>query len=67
MTNNKGKIIRVLVVDDYLIVRAGLHSMINGQSDMVVVAEAANGQEAIELFEKHQPDITLMDLPNARH
>lgn len=62
MTDNEGKMIRVLVVDDYPIVRAGLLSMINGQSDMVVVAEAANGQEAIELFEKHQPDITLMDL-----
>lgn len=36
--------------------------MISNQPDMVVVAEAANGQEAIELYRQHQPDITLMDL-----
>lgn len=53
---------RVLIVDDYAVVREGLRSIINAQPDMLVVAEAKNGKEAIELFRQHQPDITLMDL-----
>lgn len=54
--------IKVMVVDDHLVVRVGLVTMINTQSDMTVVAEAANGQQAIDLFQQHQPDITLVDL-----
>lgn len=57
-----GNPIRILIVDDHLVVRMGLRSMIETQSDMVVVAEAANGSEAIELFRVHRPDIVLMDL-----
>src|SRR6184192_3070603 len=56
------KPIRVLIVDDHLVVRIGLRSMIDTQSDMVVVAEAANGREAVALFREHRPEITLMDL-----
>ncbi|SKB11135.1 Uncharacterized transcriptional regulatory protein YxjL [Planktothrix sp. PCC 11201] len=61
MTNQLNKI-RVLIVDDHSIVRQGLVSLLNREEDLTVVAEAGNGQEAIELFRKYQPDITLMDL-----
>lgn len=54
--------IRILIVDDHLVVRVGLRSMIDTQPDMSVVAEAANGQEAVELFHEHRPDLVLMDL-----
>ena len=54
--------IRLLIADDHLVVRMGLRSMIDTQPDMGVVAEAANGQEAVELFREHKPDIALMDL-----
>ena len=52
----------VLVVDDHPVVRAGLRAMIDAQPDMETVAEAANGEEAVDLFRRHQPAITLMDL-----
>lgn len=54
--------IRVMVAEDHFVVRAGLSSIINSQPDMVNVAEARNGRQAIEMFGKHQPDVTLMDL-----
>ena len=54
--------IRLLIADDHLVVRMGLRSMVDPQAGMVVVAEAANGREAIELFREHKPDIALMDL-----
>jgi two-component system, NarL family, response regulator len=54
--------ITIMVVEDHFVVRAGLTAIINSQPDMVMVAEAGNGQQAIELFAKHQPDVTLMDL-----
>jgi DNA-binding NarL/FixJ family response regulator len=54
--------IRLLVVDDHHIVRSGLTSLINSEPDMTVVAEANNGQQAIDLFRQHRPDVTLMDL-----
>ena len=54
--------IRVLIADDHFVVRMGLRSMIDSQSDMEVVAEAANGREALELFRRYKPDIALMDL-----
>jgi len=54
--------IRVLVVDDHPIVRDGIARLIGTQSDMELIAEAADGREAIEQFRKHRPDITLMDL-----
>jgi DNA-binding NarL/FixJ family response regulator len=56
------KHIKVLVVDDHPLMRAGLSSEINVQSDMRVVAEASNGEQAIECFRAHRPDITLMDI-----
>ena len=54
--------IRLLIADDHLVVRVGLRSMLDTQPGMVVVAEAANGREAFELFREHKPDVTLMDL-----
>jgi len=54
--------IRLLIADDHLVVRVGLRSMLDTQPGMAVVAEAANGREAIELFREHKPDVTLMDL-----
>ena len=54
--------IRILVADDHPIVREGLAGLIEDEEDMIVVGEAANGREAIELFNQHQPDVTLMDL-----
>jgi len=56
------KKIRILLADDQPIVRGGLAAMINLRSDMTVVAEASQGREAIQLFRRHRPDITLMDL-----
>jgi DNA-binding NarL/FixJ family response regulator len=54
--------IRVLAVDDHPLLREGIAGLIADESDMTLVAEAANGREAIEQFRAHRPDVTLMDL-----
>lgn len=54
--------IQVLSVDDHPLLREGIAALIGNQTDMRLVAEACNGREALELFRKHRPDITLMDL-----
>jgi DNA-binding NarL/FixJ family response regulator len=54
--------ITVLAVDDHPVLRQGIAALIAAQSDMTLVAEAANGREAIQQFRAHQPDVTLMDL-----
>jgi DNA-binding NarL/FixJ family response regulator len=54
--------IRVLSADDHALLREGIAAVITGQSDMVMVAQASTGREAIQLFREHRPDITLMDL-----
>ncbi|HEY1599169.1 MAG TPA: response regulator transcription factor [Pirellulales bacterium] len=54
--------IRVLCVDDHSLVRKGISSIVANESDIKLVAEAANGRMAVELFRQHKPDVTLMDL-----
>src|ERR1700675_1544760 len=54
--------IGVLTVDDHPLLREGIATLVNVESDMQLVAEASNGQEAIEEFRLHRPDVTLMDL-----
>ena len=54
--------IGILSVDDHPLLREGIAALVNAESDMKLVAEAANGQEAIDKFRLHQPDVTLMDL-----
>jgi DNA-binding NarL/FixJ family response regulator len=49
-------------VDDHAVLREGIAALIANQPDMELVAEACDGREAVELFRKHQPDVTLMDL-----
>jgi DNA-binding NarL/FixJ family response regulator len=54
--------IRILIADDHTLLREGIAELIADETDMTLVAEAANGQEAIEQFRRHHPDVTLMDL-----
>jgi two-component system NarL family response regulator len=54
--------IRVILADDHPVVRDGLVAIVNQQSDMQVVAEAGDGEEAITLFEQHMPDVMVLDL-----
>jgi DNA-binding NarL/FixJ family response regulator len=54
--------IRILCVDDHPLMREGITAVIQNEPDMLVVGEASNGQEALQEFRKHRPDITLMDL-----
>jgi two-component system, NarL family, response regulator len=56
------KPIRILIAEDHLIARAGVQAIVNAQSDMVIVAEAGNGEQALSLYRKHRPDVTLMDM-----
>ena len=58
--------IRLLVVDDHPMVRTGIGAVISGQADMTLVAEAEDGQEALAMYERHRPDVTLMDLQMPR-
>jgi DNA-binding NarL/FixJ family response regulator len=54
--------IRILAVDDHPLVRQGIAGLVGVQQDMVLVAEACDGREAIQQFRVHHPDVTLMDL-----
>ena len=55
-------LIRILSVDDHALLRKGIAALVNAEPDMKLVAEASNGQEAIDAFRLHRPDVTLMDL-----
>ena len=61
MSDNSSRI-RILTVDDHPLLRAGIAGLIADEADMVLVAEAENGRDAIEQFARYRPDITLMDL-----
>jgi DNA-binding NarL/FixJ family response regulator len=61
MTTNE-RPIRTLIVDDHPVLREGLAAMLDSQIDMTLVAEASNGQSAIDLYRLHRPDVTIMDL-----
>src|SRR3981081_4218751 len=54
--------IGILSVDDHPLLREGIAALLNTECDMKLVAEASNGQEAIDKFRLHRPDVTLMDL-----
>ncbi|MFF1610128.1 response regulator [Amycolatopsis sp. NPDC058278] len=54
--------IRVLLVDDQRLVRAGFRSILDGEDDITVVAEAADGREALQAAHDHHPDVVLMDI-----
>jgi DNA-binding NarL/FixJ family response regulator len=54
--------IRILSVDDHPLIRQGIAGLVATQEDMNLIAQAANGREAIQQFHRHRPDITLMDL-----
>jgi two-component system NarL family response regulator len=62
MSNTAQRPIRLLLVDDHLIVRAGLKTLLESQPDLRVVAQAGSGPAALEQCGAHQPDIVLMDL-----
>lgn len=59
---NAGNTVRVLAVDDHPIVRRGIALLLSTEPDLKLVAEAANGREAIQQFRAHRPDVALMDL-----
>jgi len=54
--------IRVLTVDDHSLIRSGIAAAMQGEEDILLVGESANGREAIESFRTHRPDVTLMDV-----
>ena len=59
IVNNK---ISIMVIDDQAVVRQGFVALINTVADMDVIAEGINGQQAIDLYSQHRPDVTLIDL-----
>jgi len=58
--------IRVMIVDDHAILRAGLRMLVNAQADMEVVSEAPDGEKAIQKVQESKPDVTLLDLTMPR-
>src|SRR5881398_3049864 len=54
--------IRILVAEDHMVARVGVSTIVNMQPDMTVVAEASNGNQAVEMYRTHLPDVTLLDL-----
>jgi DNA-binding NarL/FixJ family response regulator len=54
--------IRILTVDDHALLRVGIAALVSGEADMELIGEACNGQEALDKYRLHRPDITLMDI-----
>src|ERR1700689_4616280 len=63
-SNNSGggSPVRVMLAEDHTVVRDGVAAIINQESDMTVVALARDGRDAVGLWKKHRPDVTIMDL-----
>jgi DNA-binding NarL/FixJ family response regulator len=61
-TSRSSDAIRIVIVDDHLVVRAGLRALLGCVPDIRIVGEAANGQEALELIEHETPDVAVLDL-----
>lgn len=59
---NKDNKIRIMLVDDHIVMRMGLSTAANSEPDMEVVAEADNGEDAVTAFQVHQPDVVVLDL-----
>lgn len=59
---NQTPSIRILVAENHEIVRDGVRAILNQQEDMTVIAEAEDGEQAVQLYQKHQPDVMLIDL-----
>jgi DNA-binding NarL/FixJ family response regulator len=55
-------LIRILTADDHPLLREGIATLVNAEADMKLVAEASSGREAVQMFQLHRPDVTLMDL-----
>jgi len=62
IVNSTHNLIRILTVDDHPLLRKGIAALVNAEPDLKLVAEASNGEEAVEAFRSHRPDVTLMDL-----
>lgn len=62
MPNERATPIRVLLVDDHMILRMGMSFAVNNQPDMKVVAQAQDGIEAVEMYRQHHPDVVVLDL-----
>jgi two-component system, NarL family, response regulator len=62
MSGKPASKIRVLIADDHPVVCTGLTSIIRSEADMTVAGQAANGEQAVQMFKLHKPDVTLMDL-----
>lgn len=60
--SRRGQQLRILVADDHPVVRAGLAAVIDQEPDLLLVAQAENGERAAALYREHQPDVVLMDL-----
>ena len=60
--NSTPKLIRILSVDDHPLLRKGIAALVNAEPDMKLIAESSDGQEAVDSFRLHRPDVTLMDI-----
>lgn len=61
-TNSHDNKLRILIADDHALVRAGVATIVSQEADMVVIAEAADGETAVALYLQHKPDVALIDL-----
>lgn len=62
MMSSVPNVIRILTADDHPLLRGGIAALVNGEPDMKLVAEASNGDEALEKFRSYRPDVALLDL-----